>query len=185
MEHELTIATYVIASSTMGVVISSAWYNSRLIKNSKNQSELTKKHMRFLAMLEIMKIFNEPEKAKERHVVYTANQQNVLYKENGDIRESFSEGMGFHNLPMYVASTRGTFDQMGKLVIEGYVDKEEFLHMYFDPVIRMGKVLRRNILYEREQRKSDHFMINFECIFNDARLYWEKNFPGQSEPEPF
>ena len=172
------MATWIIAKATIITA------GGTLVFHHK-QNETSKKHIEYMAMLEIMKIFNDRQNAKERHVIYIANQNNSLYEENGDIKRSYPDVVMPHPLPMYVASTLGTFDQIGKLVKEVYVDKEEFLDMYVDPVIRMGKTLQRNILFERKRRNSDHFMVYFDWIFNEARIYWDNNFSGQPEPEPF
>ena len=178
MEHEVIIATWIIAISTIITA-------SILVISHKEQNEISKKQIRYQSMLEIMKIFNDPQKSKERHVIYMANHDNVLYKENGDIQEKYGAGLLKNPLSMYVASAIGTFDLIGKLVKEEYVNKEEFLDMYVEPVIRMGKVFEKNIIFERNRRNSDRFMIYFDWIFNEARFYWENNFSGQPEPEPF
>jgi len=88
-------------------------------------------------------------------------------------------------LPVYVASIRGVYDQMGKLVHEGYVVKEQFLDMYSDSVIRMYKVLKKFIELERKMKKSKHVAVHFEWIFNEAKNYRKDRFPDEEEPEPF
>ena len=178
VEEIIAYSTIVVAAATLGS-LGTYWYFFR------KQNVISEKQIRYQSMLEIMKIFNEPQKAKERHVIYMANHDNALYKENGDIQEEYGAGILKNPLSMYVASTMGTFDLIGKLVKEEYVNKEEFLDMYVEPVIRMGKVFEKNIIFERNRRNSDHFMIYFDWIFNEARIYWDNNFSGQPEPEPF
>lgn len=143
----------------------------------KEQNKISKKHTEYLAMLEIMKIFNDPRIADERNQIYYANRNNVLYSKDGQILGP--------DLPVYVASVRGTFDQMGKLVLDDYVPKDQFLEMYCGSVIKMYKVLRRHIEYERNRRNTKHFSVYFETIFNESIAYWKNKFPGEPEPEPF
>lgn len=143
----------------------------------KEQNKISKKHIEYLAMLEIMKIFNDPRIADERNQIYFANRNNILYDKDGQIQGS--------DFPSYVASVRGTFDQMGKLVLDEYVPKDQFLEMYCGSVIKMYKVLRRHIEYERKRRNTKHFSEYFETIFNESIAYWKNKFPGEPEPEPF
>ena len=174
-------ATVIVAIGTIAALFIH-WYYYR------QQNIIAKNEINYYAMLEIMKIFNDTETARKRDILYSAFRDNRLYKNaNGDIAEhyNFSADVKFYRLPEVVASVRGSFDQMGKLVKEEYVQREEFLEMYCDPVIRMGKVLKRHIIRERERRGHGHFMIYFDEIFNDARIYWEREFPNIPEPDPF
>lgn len=171
------IGTLLIAFATIATVIIHSFHY-------KSQNEIAKRNINYNAMLQIMKIFNDPITARERHVVYHWYRIKKLYDTNDEILNVPITELN-RQLPEIVASVRGSFDQIGKLVKEGYVDKNEFLDMYVDPIIRMWKVLERHIVHERTLRKHDHFMVNFRDIFNDAKTFWDMRFTGIPEPEPY
>jgi len=177
MEHELIEITWVIAISVIIATSTTVIFNLLLTRTAGNQNKISKKQIEYLALLEIMKIFNDPARAKDRHTIYKVYRNNGLYDDKGEF-------LGLDQA-VYAASIRGTFDQMGFLVKEGYVPKEQFLDMYSGSVIRMYKVLQKHIETERKKRGSEHFAVNFESIFNEAKNYWKTKFPGQPEPEPF
>jgi len=177
MEHELITATWIIAISTIIAASSTAVYSHKQHNNAKDQNEILKKQIEYSAMLEIMKIFNNPRIANERFLIYNAYRNNSLYDEKGEFQGK--------DLAVFCASVRGTFDQMAKLVIDDYVSKEKFLDMYCEPTIRMYKVIKKSIETERMKRNSQQFSSYFEFIFNESRKYWKEKFPNDPEPEPF
>jgi len=178
----LGIGTIIVAFATIGTLIF-YWRNYVHQKQfSIQQNEIAKRNINYNAMLQIMKIFNDPVMARKRDIIYKRYRNNELYNNSGEIDFVILDD---GTLPEYVASVRGSFDQMGKFVKEGYVKPLDFLNMYGDPVIRMGKVLERHIIHEREIRKSNHFMVYFEEIYNSARIWWKISFPDVPEPEPF
>jgi len=177
MEHELITATWIIAFSTIGAVTISAIYYTKLNSNAKKQNEISKKQIEYLALLEIMKIFSDPQNANSRHKIYSAYRNNALYGENGELQGQ--------DQAVYVASIVGTYNQMGKLVKEGFVQKDQFLDMYYGSVIRMYKVLKKHLKLEEKKRNSEHYAIHFRWIFDEAIKYLNDNFPEQKEPEPF
>ena len=189
------IVTAIIGSITAIAILGTVFIaknNSRLLEEQKNimressenqialsniENQISKKHIEFLAMLEIMKIFNDDINAKKRDTLYKKFRTNSLYNDDGSFQGT--------DLAIYAASVRGTYDQMGKLVKDGYVLKDQFLPMYCGSVIRMFKVFKKHIEYEQRQRESKHLAYYFEWIFNESRNYWKTNFPDEPEPEPF
>jgi len=177
VEHETVLATWLIAIAAIITAITTIIFLIKQHNNAKKQNEISKKHNEYLGILEIMKIFNDPQKAKERYTLYEAYRNNsLLDKDNKFLGQ---------DLKFFAASVLGIYDQMGKLVDDEYVQKDQFLDMYGGSVIRMYKVLQRFIDKEREERKSKHFMVYFEKIFNAAKDYWKEKFPDEPEPEPF
>jgi len=171
------IVTAVIGSITAIAILGTYFIVKNNSKLLKEQNKISKKHIEYLGMLEIMRYFNDPRIAKERDIIVRANRTNSLYGEVG----------GFKNKSIgeMVASVRGAFDQMGKLVLDKYVDEKQFYNMYADSVIVMYKILKKHIDAERTKRKSNFLAHNFESIFNESRNYWKTNFPDEPEPEPF
>lgn len=176
MERELIEITWVIAISVIIATSTTVIFNFLLTRTARNQNKISKKHIEYLGMLEIMRYFNDPRIAKERDIIIRANRTNSLYDEVG----GFQEDQG-----VMVASVRGTFDQMGKLVLDKYVNEKQFYNMYADSVIVMYKILKKHIDTERTKRKSDFLAHNFESIFKEAKVYWKTNYPNEPEPEPF
>ena len=72
VEEILATGTLIVAIGTIGALFIHWYYYQR-------QNEIAKKNINFLAMLEIMKIFNDPKAANERHIVYSAYKDNSLY----------------------------------------------------------------------------------------------------------
>lgn len=144
---------------------------------SEEQNRLAKRNIEYQGILEAMKIFNDDQNAKNRDSIYEQYRNETLYNSEGDIPTELDK--------FYVASVRGMFDNMGKLVDEGYVNKEQFLSMYCGSIIRMYKVLKRHVEYERKKRKSKHFAVYFEKIYDESRKYWKNKFPDTPEPEPY
>lgn len=178
VEEILAYSTMIVAFATLGA-LGIHWYYYR------KQNDISKNQVYYSSMIEIMKIFNNEKNAYDRHVIYTANRENQLYDAEDEIKNKFVYDGKIVTLNHIVASVSATYDQMGKLINENYVRQEEFLDMYVGSVIRMGKILRLHILHQRKIRNTDHFMIYFEQIFSDGRVYWEKKFPSFPEPEPF
>ena len=171
-----------IVTAIIGSITATAITGTYLItkKNSiflKEQNKISEKHTEYFGMLEIMRYFNDPRIANERDRIIRAYRSNSLYDEVG--------GFQGKDLGEIVASVRGTFDQMGKLVLDKYVNEEQFYNMYADSVIVMYKILKKHIDTEREKRESNFLAHNFESIFNQAREYWKTKFPNEKEPEPF
>lgn len=177
VQEIIAYSTIAIAVAAIGTLLLTWQRLSNQISILKEQIEISKKQNEYLAILEIMKIFSNEVNAKQRFEIYTANKNNSLYTEDGEFQN--------RDLIFYVASVRGKFDQMGELVKEGYVLKDQFLDMYGGSVIRMYKVLRRHIETERKNRNSQQFAVYFEWIFNEARNYWKAKFRNFPEPEPF
>jgi len=187
--------TAIIGSITAIAILGTffiARINSKLLEEQKNimkensekqiahldtENQLSEKHIEYLGMLEIMRYFNDPRIAKERDTIIRAYRNNSLYDKVGGFRRK--------DLGEMVASVRGTFDQMGKLVLDKYVDEEQFYNMYADSVIVMYKILKKHIDTERTKRQSNFLAHNFESIFNQAKDYWKAKFPNEKEPEPF
>lgn len=151
--------------------------NKLLKEQTEKQNEISKKQIHYLALFEIMKFFNDPRIAKERDIIYNAYRNKSLYSEDGEFQGQ--------DLAGFAASVRGTFDQMGKLVKDEFIPKEQFLDMYAGAVIMMYKVLQKHIENEREKRKTRQFANYFEWIFNEAKDYWKKKFPDEQEPVPY
>jgi len=177
MEYEIITATWIIAIATIFTAVGTIIFHQKQNNRAKEQNETSKKQIEYLALLEIMKIFNNPVNAAQRHRLYSANKRNALYSENGEFQGQ--------DLAVDAGSVLGTFDIMGILVKEGYVNKEQFLNMYVAPVIRVYKLLKRHIENERERRISTHFVVNFEWLFTESKRYWNEKFSGHPEPEPF
>jgi len=111
MEHELITATWIIAVAAMITAGGSLVFYHK-------QNETSKKHIEYMAMLEIMKIFNSDKNAERRSSIYFAYADRKLYDANDEIYDI--------DLKYSVASIRATYDQMGQLVKGGYVKKKEW-----------------------------------------------------------
>ena len=176
-QNDLPVFEILLIVGTFSAFLVAFWGNHRAGKQLEKQNKISKQQIEYQGILEIMKIFNNDENGRKRDKIYEKNRHGTLYKDNGEFLDDETR--------FYVASVRGTFDNMGKLVHDNYVNKEQFLSMYCGSVIRMFKVLRPHIEFERKDRPSQHFAVYFEEIFNDSRKYWSENFSDDPEPEPY
>lgn len=178
MEHELLVgSSWAIAIVAIITLIVTSKKYAKQNQIAKEQNEISKKYIEYQGILEVMKIFNNDNNAHQRDLLYKNYREKTLYTENGKFKTEALQHMA--------ASVRGMFDNFGKLVKEGYINKEQFLSMYCGSVIRMYKVLQPHIEFERSNRPSKIFAINFEEIFNDSKAYWQKHFSDTPEPEPY
>jgi hypothetical protein len=73
-----------------------------------------------------------------------------------------------------VESITADFDVIGVLVRHKNIDKKLFLLEYGALVFRCWICLKDSINDERERRKFEHFMENFEWLANQARKFWAR-----------
>lgn len=168
------IITGIIGTITAFALIANLKISHRQSNFLKEQNEISKGHVEYLGVLEVMKSFNNDENGRRRDELYSKFQNNNLYDANDYIFDKETRND--------VASIRGNYDMIGSLVKNGFVQKEKVLDMYAESIIMMYKVLRPHINYERTQRKSKKFAENFKWIFDEAKKYWKENYPDVDEP---
>lgn len=68
--------------------------------------------------------------------------------------------------------------------VNGQLPKDQFLEAYFAAIIYCWVALKHIIDEERQLRQDDHYMKNFESVYDAAEAYRKEHYPD-TRPEPY
>ena len=133
---------------------------------------LVRKQHRINGLHDAFKILNTDEHRAYRNRVYQLYHD---YKEtkNIEIFRNKSE----------VETVRANFDVIGILVRNKNIDKKLYLQEFGPLVYRCWICLKDSIEDERQRRKFEHFMENFEWLAKQARKFWARKGEDLSKTE--
>jgi len=121
---------------------------------------LVRKQHRINGLQDAFKVLNSDQHRNYRNRVYQLYHE---YKDTNNIQV-------FRNPE--VESVRADFDVIGVLVKHKNIEKKLFLLEYGPLVFACWVCLKGSIEDERERRKFEHYMENFEWLSKQARKFW-------------
>lgn len=131
-----------------------------------------KKYQRLSSIMEAFRLLNDDVHRKAREATYNMyrayNKGELDAYDRVDVKDQ-------------IAMVRADFDQMGSLVRNNLIPRDEFLSAYWHTILLCWKALEHNIEEQCSLRQNPKYMENFRSLKAEATVYWHKHHPQVRE----
>jgi len=178
LEEYLLLASFLaVLAAFIGITVSAIYQRkniSLLKEGQEHQHKLAVKDLKQTALLKVYDLLSNGTSRESRRTVYNAWND---FQDSKKI-ETYTETTTMKS----VSRVRAEFDLVGALIKHDFVELNDFLKMYLQPVLNSWQALEPIIEHDKGRANYPEYMENFRWLFTEAEKFYKKDDPEKELP---